>query len=200
MTDARRHAPATSRNRDPILAVLRRVLPPAGLVLEIASGSGEHAAYFAPALAPLCWQPSDGDQDALASIAAHAATAQCPSLQAPIKLDATAWPWPITATDAIVCINMIHISPWRAAEGLAAGAGRLLPPAGVLFLYGPFMRAGRHTAPSNEAFDRSLRQRDPAWGVRDVDVVTALAQTSGFDLDEIVEMPANNLSVVFRKR
>jgi SAM-dependent methyltransferase len=225
----RRHAPACLRNREPILAVLRRVLPSQGLVLEIASGTGEHAAYFAPLLAPRRWQPSDADADARASIAAHAADAACPTLLAPIALDAASDgqggdgqggdgqggdgqggdgqggdgqggdDWPIATADAIVCINMIHIAPWRAAVGLMAGAERLLSNGGVLYLYGPFMRAGHHTAPSNEAFDRSLRQRDPAWGVRDLNEVTRLARRHGLVREEVVEMPANNLSAVFRR-
>ena len=197
--DPRRHGPASQRNRDPILAVLQRVLPAQGLILEIASGSGEHAAYFAPRLAPRRWQPSDADPDARASIAAHAADAACPTLLAPVALDAAAAAWSIGAADAVVCINMIHIAAWRATEGLIAGTERVLPAGGALYLYGPFKRDGRHTAPSNEAFDRSLRARDPAWGVRDLDEVARLAERHGLALDQVVGMPVNNLSVVFRR-
>ena len=193
-------SPAVARNRDPILAVLRRHLPEQGTVLEIASGTGEHAAYFAPHFPRLIWQPSDADPDALASIEAHRAAANAENLRAPITLDVTAPTWPVTRADAVVSINMIHISPWTAAQGLMAGAARLLPAGGVLYLYGPFKENGAHTAPSNAAFDASLRARDPAWGVRDVGDVRALADRHGFDFVERVAMPANNLSLVFRRR
>ncbi len=199
-TSAARFAPAVARNRDPILAVLRRVLPARGTVLEIASGSGEHAAYFAAALPHLFWQPADIDPDALASISAHRAATDAPNLLHPIELDAASPEWPETRADAIVSINMIHIAPWAAAAGLMAGAARLLAPGGVLYLYGPFMEDGRHTAPSNAAFDASLRARDPEWGVRDTADVRNLAEHSGFDFVERVAMPANNLSLVFRRR
>jgi SAM-dependent methyltransferase len=193
-------SPAVARNRDPILAVLRRVLPARGTVLEIASGTGEHAVHFAAGLPHLTWQPTDPDTDALASIAAHRASAQLPNLLAPLVLDACAPSWPVTRADAVVAINMIHIAPWPAAEGLMAGAGRLLARGGVLYLYGPFKEDGRHTAPSNAAFDASLRARDPRWGVRDLDAVAALARERGLPLSERVAMPANNLSLVFECR
>jgi cyclopropane fatty-acyl-phospholipid synthase-like methyltransferase len=193
-------SPAVARNRDPILAVLRRHLPAQGTLLEIASGTGEHAAYFAPHFPHLAWQPTDIDPDALASIEAHHAAANAPNLRAPIALDVTAPVWPVTRADAILSINMIHISPWAAAQGLMAGAARLLPADGVLYLYGPFKENGEHTAPSNAAFDASLRARDPRWGVRDVGDVRALADEQGFGFVERVAMPANNLSLVFRRR
>ena len=198
-------APSVARNREPILAVLRRVIPlpilPArGLVLEIASGSGEHAIYFAAALPGLTWQPSDPDPEARESIGAYRAAAQLPNLLPPLALDAAASRWPVTQADVIVAINMIHIAPWAASEGLMAGAERLLPAGGVLFLYGPFREHGRHTAPSNAAFDESLRARNREWGVRDLDEVAALATQHGLALEERVAMPANNLSVVFRRR
>jgi hypothetical protein len=196
-------APAVARNREPILAVLRRVLPEQGLVLEIASGSGEHAVYFAAALQHLTWQPSDPDPAARESIAAYRAAMALPNVLAPLALDVAASRWPVTRADAImaiVAINMIHIAPWAAAEGLVAGAERLLPAGGVLFLYGPFREHGRHTAPSNAAFDESLRTRNREWGVRDLDEVAALASRHGLALEERVAMPANNLSVVFRRR
>jgi len=198
-------APAVARNREPILAVLRRVvplpiLPERGLVLEIASGSGEHAVYFAAALQNLRWQPTDPDPEARDSIAAYRAAAQLPNLLPPLALDAAASSWPVTQADAVVSINMIHIAPWAAAEGLMAGAKRLLPDGGLLFLYGPFREHGRHTAPSNAAFDESLRARNREWGVRDLDEVAALASRHGLALEERVAMPANNLSVVFRRR
>jgi Protein of unknown function (DUF938) len=198
-------APSVARNREPILAVLRRVvplpiLPARRLVLEIASGSGEHAIYFAAALPHLTWQPSDPDPDARESIAAYLAATALPNVLPPLILDAAASNWPVTQADVIVAINMIHIAPWAATEGLMAGAERLLPVGGVLFLYGPFREHGQHTAPSNAAFDESLRARDREWGVRDLDEVAALASQHGLALEERVAMPANNLSVVFRRR
>jgi SAM-dependent methyltransferase len=193
-------SPAVARNRDPILAVLRRYLPGRGTVLEIAAGTGEHAAYFAPRLPHLTWQPTDIDPDALASIEAHRAAANAPNLQSPIVLDVTAPRWPIERADAVLSINMIHISPWAAAQGLMAGAARLLASGHILYLYGPFKENGVHTAPSNAAFDASLQARDPAWGVRDTGDVHRLADSHGFDFIERVAMPANNLSLVFRRR
>jgi len=194
---APRHAPATLRNREPILAVLRRVLPPSGIVLEIASGTGEHAVFLAAALPALVWQPSDPDPAARASIAAHAAAA-AGNIRPPLALDATQ-PWPDLAADAVLCVNMIHIAPWEAAEGLMRGGAAALPSGGPLYLYGPFKRAGRHTADSNAAFDRMLRTQDPRWGVRDLDAVADLAAAHGFGAPDVVEMPANNLSVTFRR-
>jgi SAM-dependent methyltransferase len=193
-------SPAVARNRDPILAVLRRHLPAQGTVLEIAAGTGEHAAYFAPHFARLTWQPTDVDPDALASIEAHRAAADVPNLRAPIALDVMAPAWPIERADAVLSINMIHISPWTAAQGLVTGAAKLLAAGGVLYLYGPFKENGVHTAPSNAAFDASLRARDPRWGVRDTGDVRDLADGHGFDFVERVAMPANNLSLVFRRR
>ena len=196
MANTRIHAPATARNRDPILAVLRRVLPPTGLVLEVASGTGEHVAHFAAALPGLVFQPSDPDASRRASIDGWAMGAA--NIRPAMVLDATASEWPVSAADAVLCCNMIHIAPWEAAVGLIAGAGRILGGGGVLFLYGPYRRGGQHTAASNEAFDADLRQRNPAWGVRDLEAVAALAAKTGFSAPEIVEMPANNLSVIFR--
>jgi hypothetical protein len=192
-------APAVARNRDPILAVLREVLAAPGTVLEIASGSGEHAVHFASALPHLVWQPTDPDAQARRSIAAHAAQARLPNLLPPLELDAAAAVWSVTQADAVVSINMIHIAPWAAAEGLLAGAARLLPAGSPLYLYGPYREHGRHPAPSNAAFDESLRARDPAWGVRDLDAVVALAARHGLALQRTVAMPANNLSVVFHR-
>jgi SAM-dependent methyltransferase len=197
--DARLYAPAAARNREPILAVLQRVLPTRGLVLEVASGSGEHAALLAAALPHLVWQPSDADPRARDSIAAFGAASGLANLRAPLALDAAASRWPVTSAAAVVCINMIHIAPWFACEGLMAGAGRILGTGGVLYLYGPFREDGRHTAPSNAAFDADLRARDPSWGVRDLGDVAALAARHGLGHVETVAMPANNRSVVFRK-
>jgi SAM-dependent methyltransferase len=197
--DPRIYRPHVARNRDPILDVLRRVLPAQGLVLEVASGSGEHAAYFAEHLPALTWQPSDPDPAALASIAAHRAAAAAPNLLAPLLLDVSALRWPVEHADAVICNNMIHISPWSASEGLMAGAARTLPAGGILYLYGPYKIDGRHTAPSNAAFDRTLRAQNSAWGIRDLADVAALAERDGLVLTQTVAMPANNLSVVFRR-
>jgi cyclopropane fatty-acyl-phospholipid synthase-like methyltransferase len=200
MIEGAQTAPAVARNRDPILAVLRRVLPARGTVLEIASGTGEHAVHFAAGLPHLAWQPTDLDPSALRSIAAYRRAAQLPNLLAPLELDATSPVWPAKTADAIVSINMIHIAPWRAAEGLMAGAARLLAKDQALYLYGPFKENGRHTAPSNAAFDASLMRSDPEWGVRDIGDVSDLASQHGFDFTERIAMPANNLSVIFRRR
>jgi Protein of unknown function (DUF938) len=192
-------APAVARNRDPILAVLRRMLPSRGTVLEIAGGTGEHAVHFAAKLPSIAWQPTDQDTTALRSITAWRDQARLPNLLAPLELDVTQ-PWPVKRADAVVCINMIHISPWRSTEALMAGAAKVLPAGGILFLYGPYKENGAHTAPSNETFDASLRARNPEWGVRDLDDVRELAAMHGLDFSERVAMPANNLSVVFRRR
>jgi SAM-dependent methyltransferase len=189
----KQHAPATERNAAPIRAVLERVLPARGLVLEIASGTGQHAVYMARALPALDWQPSDPDAAARASIEAWRAEVALPNLRAPLELDVRA-PWPIARADAVVCINMLHISPWAAAEALFAGAARVLPPAGVLVTYGPYLIDGA-TAPSNQAFDRSLRARDPSWGVREVRDLERIAPA--FTLAEVVPMPANNHTLVW---
>jgi SAM-dependent methyltransferase len=198
-SDPRIYRPHVVRNRDPILEVLRPVLPSHGMVLEVASGSGEHAAYFATQLPALVWQPSDPDPRALASIAAHRTAAEAPNLLAPLQLDVTAQHWPVERADAVICNNMIHISPWSASEGLMAGAARSLPAGGILYLYGPYKIDGRHTASSNEAFDVTLRAQNGAWGIRDLADVAALSQRHGLLLTETVEMPANNLSVIFRR-
>jgi SAM-dependent methyltransferase len=193
------HAPATARNRDPILAVLGRVLPPSGTILELASGTGEHAVYLAPDLPDLTWQPSDADSVAVDMINRRVAATGTANLLAPLLLDASAEAWPIRHADAMVCINMIHIAPWSATVGLMRGAGRLLARGGILYLYGPYRLDGRPTAPSNAAFDESLRRRNPDWGVRDLEAVTAEAELNGLVLAETVGMPANNLSVILEK-
>jgi SAM-dependent methyltransferase len=198
-SDPRQFRPHVPRNRDPILDVLRLILPPKGLVLEVASGSGEHAAYFAQNLRALDWQPSDPDQEALASATAHRAEASLSNLLPPLHLDVTAAQWPVGHADAVICCNMIHIAPWTACEGLIAGSARVLPTGGLLYLYGPYKIGGRHTAPTNQAFDERLRAQNPAWGIRDLDDVTALAARFSFALAETVPMPANNLSVIFRR-
>jgi hypothetical protein len=197
--DARRQAPATARNRDPILAVLREVLPLSGRVLEVASGTGEHAMHFAAALPDLVWQPSDPDAGARASIAAWRAGAGLTNLREPIALDASA-AWPAIEAEAVVCINMIHISPWAATEGLMAGARDVLASGRPLVLYGPYRRHDRALEPGNAAFDEDLKRRNPEWGLRSVESVRACALDHDLAFDQLVEMPANNLVLVFRKR
>ena len=191
----RRQAPAAARNRAAILEVLRPHLPAHGLVLEVASGSGEHTAHFAAALPHLTFQPSDPDPAARTSIDAWAEGLA--NVRPALTLDAAAGTWPIERANAVICINMIHIAPWTAAVGLIHGARRLLPANGSLFLYGPYFRHGVTTAPGNLAFDRDLRARDPSWGLRDLDAVASLAAAHGFSAPQTVEMPANNLSLVF---
>jgi SAM-dependent methyltransferase len=193
-----RHAPAAERNKDAILYVLRQVLPQRGLVLEVASGTGQHVVHFAGALRALEWQPSDPDAEMRESIASQVAARGLPNVAPPLALDVRDRDWPIDRADSIVCSNMIHVAPWSAATGLVRGAARLLSDGAPLVLYGPFMRGGRHTAPSNSDFDASLRQRDAEWGLRDLDDVAELALLRGFVLDRVVEMPANNLTIVFR--
>lgn len=195
----RRIAPAAERNREPILDVLRRVLPAAGTILEIASGTGQHARHFAAANPAWIWQPSDPDPAARRSISAWKVEAGLPNLRDPLALDVLQADWGIEQADAVVCINMIHISPWQAAEALFAGAARLLPVGGVLYLYGPYRRDGQHTSPSNAIFDEQLRASDASWGVRDIEAVIALGDSVGLRFEEAVPMPANNFSVVFRK-
>lgn len=199
MTDRRLEYPATLRNRNAILDVLRGVLPATGLVLEIASGSGEHVVHFAQALPDLTFQPSDPEDAALQSIKAWTQDTGAANVLPPVMLDAAADRWPVATADAILCINMIHISPWRATQGLFRGASKLLSEESPLYLYGPYRRAGVVTAPSNEAFDESLKARNPEWGLRDLETVTALAREEGFSAPAVTEMPANNLSVVFRR-
>lgn len=202
-TSQKRSPPAAVRNTEHILAVLARVLPArlkdGDVVLEIASGSGYHAAAFAAALPQFTWQPSDPDAEAHRSIAAYAAEASAENLRPPLELHADRWPWPVTSAAAIVCINMIHISPWAATQGLFYGAGRCLPPGGVVVTYGPYSINGDFIAESNLAFDESLKSRNPEWGIRDVKDVAALAAEQGFEHEETIAMPANNHTLVFGK-
>ena len=193
--DARRFSPSAARNRGPILDALRAPLPAQGLLLEVASGTGEHCAHLAAALPGLMFQPTDPDPAALASI--NAWCGALPNVRPALALDAAAAEWPVAAADAVLCINMIHIAPWAATVGLVAGAARVLPPGGVLALYGPFMRGRRHTGPGNAAFDVNLRARNPDWGVRGLEDVAALAAGAGFGVPEVIGMPADNLLVKF---
>jgi SAM-dependent methyltransferase len=199
-SDGRLFSPSAERNKEPILKVLERVLPETGSVLEIASGTGEHVVHFAQALAGLNWQPSDPDEGCRRSISAWMAMVDLSNIRQPLELDVCRLPWPVPAVDAIVCINLIHIAPWAATTALVAGVNSTLREGGLLYLYGPYSLHGRHTAQSNEAFDAALRAENPAWGVRDLDDVARVAQEEGLDLAETIEMPANNLSVLFRKR
>lgn len=199
MRAQRRYAPAAERNRGPILEVLRRVLPPRGLVLEVASGTGQHAAHFASALPGLTWLPSELSEDAFPSIESWAAEVATANLRPPLRLDVCETPWPVGEIDALFCANLIHIAPWEVCEALLRGAGEHLVPGGVLVLYGPYRIGGAHTAPSNAAFDRDLRARDATWGVRDLEAVTAAAQVHRLQLVERVPMPANNQTLVLRR-
>jgi SAM-dependent methyltransferase len=200
--DRRMFSPAFARNSTPILAVLQRVLPVRGLVLEIGCGTGEHAIHFAGAMPNLSWQPSDPDPPSRASTAAWIEFSGLTNVLPPLDIDvcATAWREGLPAQfDAIVSLNMVHIAPWAASLGLFAGAEALLRRGGVLFLYGAFMRDGVHNAPSNAAFDATLKARNPAWGVRDIADLERVGKASGLDLRETIEMPANNMSLVFIK-
>jgi SAM-dependent methyltransferase len=178
---------------------LRDILPAKGVVLEVASGTGEHVVHFAAAFPDLTWQPSDYDPAGLASIEAWSSESGLPNILSPLRIDASAADWPLTRAEAIICINMAHIAPWEASEGLFAGAARLLAPGAPLYLYGPYREAGVTTTQSNEAFDVSLKARNPAWGLRSVEQMNALAAHSGFALEARVEMPANNLSLFYKR-
>jgi hypothetical protein len=195
----KRHAPAAGRNREPIAAVLTEELPATGVVLEVASGTGEHAVHFARTYPHLGWQPSDPDAAARASIAEWRGEAGLANLLPPVELDAAASEWPVAHADAVLCINMVHISPVSAAEGLVAGAARLLAVGAPLILYGPYFDPEAETAPSNLAFDLDLRARNRDWGLRSVEWLDALAGDAGFRRTRRVAMPANNLTLVYRR-
>jgi SAM-dependent methyltransferase len=197
--DARRFAPAVARNKAAITEVLARHLPATGLVLEIASGSGEHALHFAAHFPALSFQPTDPDAAALASIAVWQAKVPLPNLQPPLALDVMVDAWPVQKADAVLCINMIHIAPWEASAALMRGAARVLSRDGILFLYGPFKQGGQHTALSNAEFDAGLCAQDARWGVRDLEAVAEIASAAGFAAPVVEAMPANNLSVIFRR-
>jgi hypothetical protein len=195
---ARRSAPAALRNREPIADVLRDWLPSSGLVVEIASGTGEHAAFFAGRFPNLEWQPSDVHPDALGSIGAWREEVRLPNLREPFVLDASSPDWPISSADAVLSINMVHISPWASALGLIEGAARALPPGGPLILYGPWLKDDIATAESNLAFDVDLKRRDPDWGLRRVEDFAAAALEKGLSLEDTRSMPANNLMLLLR--
>ncbi len=189
--------PATHRNQEPITNLLRDLLPADGSVLEIASGSGQHCAHLARLFPDLRWQPSDRDKHSLSSISAW--TESITNVLPPVSLDACESDWHQFEHAAILCINMIHIAPWAACEGLMRGAKQVLPMGGFLYMYGPYMRAGRHTSKSNARFSEDLQKRDERWGVRELNRVESFASDQGLHLDKIVQMPANNLSLVFRR-
>ena len=195
----RQYAPAAARNRGPILNVLGAILPLSGPVLEVASGTGEHVVHFARAFPILVWQPSDPSKEARRSIRAWIAAERLENVRPPLDLDAASDSWPIDHAAAMVCINIIHISPWASTEGLMRGASRVLDAGAPLYLYGPFRQSAKALAPSNAAFDGDLRNRDPRWGLRDLEEVAVSAGSFRFVLDRVVDMPANNLSVIFRK-
>ncbi len=197
--DGKRFAPSAERNKGPILEILARILPKRGIVLEVASGTGQHVVHFARALPDLVWQPSEPDAELRESIALRVEEQRLANVNLPIDLDVTRLPWPVQKADAMVCVNLVHIAPWSATLALLEGAKALLAPRDVLFLYGPYRRFGRHTAQSNEQFDADLRARNPEWGVRDLEAVSEAAASSGFALAEIVQMPANNFSLVFAR-
>ena len=196
---AKGFAPAAERNRQPILDVLRRVLPDTGLVLEVASGTGQHAVFFSEHLCGLRWQPSDASVDGLRSIRAWVEESALENILPPIELDVRSPRWPIASADALLCINMIHISPWDTTESLFQGASAVLAGGAPLITYGPYRLHGEHSAPSNAAFDESLRSRNPRWGVRDIDALIELAGRTGFVLQERVPMPANNMTLVWTR-
>lgn len=200
IADDRRFAPATQRNREPILAELKKVLPAQGLVLEIASGTGEHATYLAPNFPMLSWQPTDADAGCILSIAAWSRHLQTSNVLPPLSLDVEQQPWPVLRADAVVNINMLHIAPQSATAALMRGAAQVLAPGCPLVLYGPFRIDGQHTAPSNQAFDEGLRAMNPDWGVRDLSEVTRIAAHFGLKLESLVPMPANNFVVIFRRQ
>ena len=198
MTPDLLHSPATDRNKQPILEVLRGILPPEGRVLEIASGTGQHVVYFADALPKLVWQPTDPDESSLATIRERVRAAGLTNVRDPVDLDVRVAPWPVQLSDAVLCINMIHISPWAATEALFLNARHVLSSAGALYLYGPYRQSDRDTTASNKAFDASLRSRNSEWGIRSLEQVVNFAETKGFILENTKDMPANNLSVIFR--
>lgn len=197
--DYRQYAPASERNSEPILSVLQNFLPQSGLLLEIAAGSGQHAVFFAPYFPRLTWQPSEPDSDCRASITAWIDYMHTKNIKMPIDLDVTSFPWPISQADAIFSSNMIHITPWECCLGLMAGAGEILKPHGVLILYGPFLMKRKKTKKSNIQFDNSLRKRNRLWGIRDLEKVIQAGNACGLKCEDIIEMPANNLTVILRK-
>jgi Protein of unknown function (DUF938) len=200
LADGRIVSPSAERNKRPIAEILRRVLPAQGEVLEVSSGTGQHVLHFAQALPHIRWRPTERDPGALKSIASWLGQPPPPNVNAPLRLDVHDESWPVRDVAGVVCINMIHIAPPSAAEALMRGAGKVIASGGIMFLYGPYRRQGQHTSPSNKAFDVQLRARNPEWGVRNLENVARLASAMGLELEQVHDMPANNLAVVFRKR
>jgi hypothetical protein len=200
LANGRLVSPSAERNKGPIGEILKRILPAQGEVLEVSSGTGQHVLHFAQAMPHIRWQPTERDADSLKSIASWLGQPLPPNVNAPLHLDVYDASWPAHDVAAVVCINMIHIAPPSAAEALMRGAGDVIAPGGILFLYGPYRRQGRHTSPGNEEFDERLKARNPEWGVRNLEDVVHLASTEGLDLEQTHDMPANNLVAVFRKR
>jgi hypothetical protein len=197
--DDRRYAPATARNRDPLLQVLKSLLPRTGTILEIASGTGEHACYFAPVFGEAIWQPTDTDESAMASINAHRQADAPANLAPPLHLDVMQAEWPVSAADAVLCVNMVHISPWACCENLFRGCANVLSPGAPLVLYGPFKREGAHTAPSNAEFDQTLRRQNAEWGIRDMGEIAEAGKIRGLALEDPIAMPSNNFCLVLRQ-
>ena len=197
--DRRMFSPSTERNRGHILPVLQRILPDAASVLEVGSGTGEHAVYFCAHMPWLHWQPTEGDPAAIDSITAWISHSGLPNIETPLELELNSETWPVRHADAVVAINVLHYSPWSSTAALFRGAARVLPKGGIVYCYGPYRRNGAHTAPSNAAFDEWLHDVDPGFGVRDLEAVEAEAREHGFRLDEVIEMPANNFSLIFRR-
>jgi len=197
--NARRYAPASARNRDPLLQVLKSLLPQTGTILEIASGTGEHACYFAPAFGTAIWQPTDTDESAIASINAHR-QAEAPANLAPaLHLNVMEPEWPVNAADAVLCVNMVHIAPWACCENLLRGCAHVLSPGAPLVLYGPFKQDGTHTAPSNAEFDQTLRGENAKWGIRDIGEIAEAGKASGLTIEDPIAMPSNNFCVILRQ-
>jgi cyclopropane fatty-acyl-phospholipid synthase-like methyltransferase len=199
LKDGDPESPAAERNKQPILDAIRAWLPATGTVLEIASGTGQHIVHFARALPALTWQPTDTDEGLLGTATRRVRAAGLRNVRMPLRLDVLDSDWPVRRAEAVISINMIHIAPPAATEALFSGAARVLANGGPLFLYGPYRRGGRHTAPSNEAFDQSLRARNPDWGVRDLDDVARGARGHGFRLADVVSMPVNNFTIIFTR-
>ena len=199
-SDGRWTIPAAERNKEPILTVLRDCLPPRGLVLEVASGTGQHIVHFAKSLSQFVWQPSDPDAEFRTCIEHRVHEEGVENVRAPLDLDVRDRPWPVSGVDVVLCVNMIHVAPWEATRALMSGCGDILRDGGVLFLYGPYRRFGAHTSPSNEAFDARLKAENQEWGVRDVEEVERLGSRASLSLETVIEMPANNFSLVFKRR
>jgi cyclopropane fatty-acyl-phospholipid synthase-like methyltransferase len=197
--DARRYAPSSARNRDPLLQVLKSLLPQTGTILEIASGTGEHACYFAPAFGTAIWQPTDADESAIASIKAHRQADAPANLAPPLHLNVMEPEWHVGSVDAVLCVNMVHIAPWACCENLLQGCAHVLSPGAPLVLYGPFKQDGAHTAPSNAEFDQTLREQNAEWGIRDIAEIAEAGKARGLTVEDPIAMPSNNLCVILRQ-